>query len=179
MANSRIIERLKQSVVRQLINNNEIVDVIDSPDKNNEDWSPYYLINSKETLEMGFTPAIYTSYKFPETINKNITFLCVLINETHGDDNNIIVDLHIVIFTHKDHMMLDDPSIPSNRNDYLSILIDEALNGKSLIYDEKNIFLGRIKLLSNIEDAHDNNFLMRHLIFRCYDINRNYCDSDD
>jgi hypothetical protein len=177
MANSQVITKIKQSVVRQLINNDEFVKVIDNPDMKNEDWMPIYLKQSEMTEEAGFTPSIYTSFKFPNMIEKNISFVCIAVNEAGSLDNKLInADLHIIIFTHKDHMLIKDSSIPDNRNDYLSIIIDSIFNGKTLKYDNKDAYLGKFYLISNTEDAYDDNFLIRHMVYRCNDLNINFCE---
>ena len=176
MAHSEIITKLKQTVMKQIVNNREIVDAIDSPDSVLEDWIPIYLIDSLATSETEFTPHIYSYYKFPQIIEKDITFLSVMVNTTGYEDSNMLrAELHIVIFTHKTHMLMKQATVVDNRNDYISKLLDNQFNGKTLKYDDKDIYIGKFYLAKNAEDSYDENFLMRHLVFICNDINASVC----
>ena len=176
MAYSEIVPKIKQTVIKKLIANDEIVNAIDSPDMKKENWIPLYLKDSEETREQGFTPHIYDYFMFPEVIDKNITFICVMVNTSGSVNNNsLTANLTIAIFTHKNHIRIENGEITDNRNDYLSQLIDRVFNGKSYDYDGNPISLGEFKLVKNIEDSYDRRFLMRQMIFTCSDINALLC----
>lgn len=179
MAHSNIVSRLKQVIQQKLITSQEIINAIENPCMHQENWSPIYLIDSPETSSASFMPSIFGYYKYPTVIDKNVTFICLLVNTIGAQDSPICdASLHIVIFSHKDHIQPPNPLVIDNRNDYLARLIDEQLNGKPLKYDDKNIYIGRFYLSSSVEDAFDKHFLMRHLIYKCSDLNTGFCDDE-
>ena len=77
MANSRIVSELKKRVITDIINDMDIITALDPVDIKKEDWEPIYLVNSKETVDKGFTPIIYREIQNQNIITKTITFLCV------------------------------------------------------------------------------------------------------
>lgn len=58
MANSRIIEEIKNRVIMDIIEDPEIVDAIDSPDKDTVGWSPRYMIDCPDTIEKVLPPTL-------------------------------------------------------------------------------------------------------------------------
>ena len=67
-------------------------------------------------------------------------------------------------------MVVDNvKKITDNRNDYLSVLIDNRLNGR------KDIGLGELKLISNIEGAFQKDYLYRKMVFEGTDLNNSLC----
>lgn len=179
MANSTIITALKQWTTRKILSNAEIVNAIDNPSMNEKGWNPIFLVNSNMTSAKGFNPSIYNFYKFPTTIDKTITFICILANIYQMKNNNYVdAELHVIIFSHKDHMIVDNPSISDNRNDYIAKLIDKELNGNFVKYMKTNASLGKLVLLSSVEDTYDNNFSTRHMKFVCNDINYSLCETE-
>ena len=68
-------------------------------------------------------------------------------------------------------MIVDNvPKVTHNRNDYLSELIDNKINGKD------GFGIGRTKLISNVEGAFQADYLFRKLIFQCLDLNYSMCE---
>jgi hypothetical protein len=63
--------------------------------------------------------------------------------------------------------------VTANRNDYLSILIDKKLNGKS------GLGIGTLKLLSNVEGSYQQNYLYRKLVFEATDLNKSLCFDEE
>ena len=61
------------------------------------------------------------------------------------------------------------PKVTDNRNDYLSKLIDQKLNGQS------GFGIGKLKLTSNIEGSYQQNYVYRKMIFECLDLNDSKC----
>ena len=71
-------------------------------------------------------------------------------------------------------MLVDNiPKVTQNRNDYLSELIDNKINGKS------GFGIGETKLISNIEGAFQADYLFRKLTFQCLDLNWSFCGDED
>ena len=70
-------------------------------------------------------------------------------------------------------MVVDNiPKITDNRNDYLSKLIDNKLNGRS------DFGIGELKLLSNIEGSYQKDYVYRKMVFECSDLNDSLCDDE-
>ena len=65
------------------------------------------------------------------------------------------------------------PKVTQNRNDYLSELIDNKINGKS------GFGIGNVRLVSNVECALQTDYLCRKLIFQCLDLNWSFCEEED
>lgn len=159
MANSSIIGKAKNEIVKSFINDDAIVAAIDP----NGDYTKDDLVNSY----------IFNFHQNPDTINETKTFLTIQVHipEIYST-SNILVNTNIVIWivSHETHMKVDNvPKIKENRNDYLSRLIDEKLNGSTLFG------LGKLKLISNVEGAYQKNYLYRQLVFQVVDINDSLC----
>lgn len=65
------------------------------------------------------------------------------------------------------------PKITANRNDYLSQLIDEKLNGNT------NFGLGKLTMISNVEGAVQQDYLYRTITFQGTDVNDSFCFDDE
>lgn len=171
MANSRIIEEIKNRVIMDIIEDPEIVDAIDSPDKDTVGWSPRYMIDCPDTIEKGFTPLLFKYFKNTKMITKSITFITVIVNINGVYSNNDLfqnVSVQIQIVTNDTHMRIDNAAIPMNRNDYLSILLDNKFNGADIGY-------GTLQLNTNIETIYNEDYNCRILTFRTLDLNDNLC----
>lgn len=162
MANSSIIQTVKNQFVRELIRDKAIVDAIDSPDV----ASAEKLINSH----------IFTFGQNPFTINKAITFITIQVHIPHVSDKNgvfISPEVEIWIISHERHMLVDNiPKITANRNDYLSMLIDQKFNGRD------DFGLGKLRLQINIEGSFQTDYLYRKMVFKGMDINNSLCEED-
>lgn len=175
MSNSNIISSLKNKIVLDLIQDQEIVNIIDNPDKNNPDWDPIFLNDSKITTEKGFTPSIFKYYKNTKFIKKECTFITVIVQIPNQYTTNTVfqnVTLEITIVSHDVHMRIDSDVIQANRNDYLSTLIDNKFNGM-------NMGVCSLELISNIEGIYDENYNFRKLTFKTVDINNSLCKEND
>ena len=163
MANSSSISELKNKVIKDLINNDAIVSAIDSPD-----------IKVSEKL---FDTHIFDYNINPYTINKAITFITVQVHlpeAFHYESNDIFVKptIEIWIISHFEHMRVKNiPKVKTNRNDYLSMLIDKELNGK-------NYGFGGLKLGLNIEGTFQMDYSYRKMTFTTIDLNNSLCNED-
>lgn len=172
MANSKIISELKSKVTKDIINNDEIVKAIDCPDMDKENWESIYLINSKETIDMGFTPVIFREHQNQNIITDAVTFITMEVNIPQTDKYSIYAYpiLEIWVVSHNKHNRIDNiQGVKDNRNDYISILLDEMFNGKKAGY-------GDITLKSNTAGVYDDNFVYRRLVFEGIDINNSLCE---
>lgn len=169
MANSSIIRKAKNKIVKEFIKDQEIIAAINSSEvKNNE---PEKLIGKH----------IFNYNQNPHTLNIVGTFITVQVHipQSYYSDYNssptrVKPTIEIWIISHEKHMVVDNvPKVTQNRNDYLSELIDNKINGK------RGFGIGETVLLSNVEGAFQQDYLFRKMIFQCTDLNWSLCDEDD
>ena len=169
MANSSIIRQAKNKIVKEFIKDPDIVAAINS-DKV-ESNEPEKLINTH----------IFNYNQNPHTLNTVGTFITIQVHIPHDyyTDYNASITrvrptIEIWIISHEGHMKVDNvPQVTQNRNDYLSELIDNKINGKS------GFGIGETILLSNVEGAFQQDYLFRKMIFQCVDLNWSLCDEED
>lgn len=170
MANSSIIRKAKNRIVKEFIKDPEIIAAINSSEVNSNE--PEKLINKH----------IFDYNQNPHTLNIVGTFITIQVHipqdfysDYHG--NSIIhvkPTIEIWIVSHEKHMTVDNvPKITQNRNDYLSELIDRKINGKS------GFGIGKTRLISNIEGSFQQDYLFRKMIFQCLDLNSSMCEDED
>ena len=162
MANSSIIGKAKNKIIREFIKDKNIVDAINSD-----------TISSPEKL---IGTHIFDYNQNPNTINSVCTFLTVQVHipeSFYNDDIFVNPYIEIWIISHERHMIVDNiPKVSENRNDYLSTLIDLKLNGKS------NFGIGKLKLISNIEGSFQKDYVYRKMNFKCVDLNKSMCNEE-
>lgn len=168
MANSSIIGKVKNKIVRNFINTPDIVTAIDG--KNID--VPEDLINKY----------IFDYNQNPYTLRDIQTFVTVQVHipedrSSYGRDSKRVFvkpTIEIWIVSHEDHMRVDNiPKITQNRNDYLSTLIDKKLNGAT------DYGIGELELKSNIESSYEKDYLIRVMIFETKDLNNSLCVDED
>ena len=166
MANSSIIENAKNKIIREFIKDTDIVKAIDS--------------SSSTSAEKLIGTHIFDYHQNPNTINTVETFITVQVHIPESfyrsDSSGVFVMpvIEIWIISHEKHMVVNNiPKIKSNRNDYLSRLIDNKLNGKS------DFGIGKLKLRSNVEGSYQQNYVYRKLTFECTDLNDSLCDDEE
>lgn len=169
MANSSIIRKAKNKIIKEFIKDPDIIAAIDSSKvKSNE---PEKLIYEH----------IFDYNQNPHTLKDVRTFITVQVhipqsyyNDYRASDIFVKPTIEIWIVSHEQHMKVDNvPKITQNRNDYLSELIDNKINGKS------GFGIGQTKLLSNVEGAFQQDYLFRKMIIECKDLNWSLCDDED
>ena len=170
MANSSIVRIAKNRIVKEFIKDKDIIAAIDSDEiKSNE---PEKLIGTH----------IFNYNQNPHTLNKIGTFITIQVHipQSYYSDsyNSSIIHvkptIEIWIISHEKHMNVDNvPKITQNRNDYLSELIDNKINGKG------GLGIGETVLLSNVEGAFQQDYLFRKMIFQCTDLNWSLCEEDE
>ena len=169
MANSSIIKKAKNKIVKEFIKDADIVAAINSSTvKPNESEK---LINTH----------IFSYNQNPHTLNIVGTFITIQVHIPHDYSNDyksaanrVRPTIEIWIISHEKHMVVDNMrKVTQNRNDYLSELIDNKINGKT------GIGIGETVLLSNIEGAFQQDYLYRKMIFQCIDLNWSLCDEDE
>ncbi len=169
MANSSIIRKAKNKIVKDFIKDPEIVAAINSDKvKPNE---PEKLINTH----------IFNYNQNPHTLNTVGTFITIQVHIPHDyyTDYNASITrvrptIEIWIISHEQHMIVDNvPKINQNRNDYLSELIDNKINGKT------GFGIGETILLSNLEGSFQQDYLFRKMTLQCVDLNWSLCDDED
>lgn len=159
MANSTSISEFKERVVRAIAKDDTLVYAFDAKDcENGGD-----LIGTH----------IFKYNKNPETITETITFMTVMVHTKSRDKNGVFVTptLELWIYSHNDHMKMDYRITKDNRNDYISMLLDEKFNG-STEYGG----IGKLNLVSNTEGTFNQKFLYRRMIFETVDISDSMCD---
>lgn len=172
MANSKIIGEIKDKVVKLIISDDELIAAIDAPDQDNENWEPIYLLDSADTEKMGFVPHVFREIQNPNVITDAITFIAmeVQIPTSYNDNFFVKSQLEIWIVSHNKHKRVDNiPGIRDSRNDYISMLLDQKLNGD-------DIGLGQLELIYNEAGIYDDNFIYRKMKFEATDFNDSECD---
>lgn len=164
MANSTIIGKAKNKIIKEFIKDNAIIQAIDS--SNPKVTSPEKLIGTH----------IFSYDQNPNTINTVETFITIQVHipqSFYADGTYVHPTIEIWIISHENHMVVDNiPKITYNRNDYLSILIDNKLNGRS------DIGIGKLKLQSNIEGSYQRDYLYRKMVFEGKDLNDSLCKDE-
>ena len=170
MANSSIIRRTKNKIIKEFIKDTEIINAINSSEiKPNE---PEKLINKH----------IFDYNQNPHTLNIVGTFITIQVHipQSYYNDynNNSIIHvkptIEIWIISHEKHMEVNNvPKVTQNRNDYLSELIDNKINGRN------GFGIGKINLLSNVEGSFQADYLYRKMVFQCLDLNASMCKDED
>ena len=166
MANSSIIREAKNKIIKEFIKDKDIVAAINS----NKITKPEELINTH----------IFDYNQNPHTLNEVGTFITIQVHipysyyeDYRSSDKFVKPNIEIWIISHEKHMKVDNVSkITSNRNDYLSELIDNKINGKS------GFVVGQTKLLSNVEGSFQQDYLFRKMIIECKDLNWSLCEED-
>lgn len=176
MANSSIISRLKDKLITEIINDEELFRAIDSP-----------TIKSFDDADQLVGTHIFNYHQNPTTIREVQTFLTIQVHipKTY-DRNNTWVSprLEIWIISHQEHMKVENvPKITANRNDYISQLLDLKFNGRREIGVSKNSknnlnMFDKLALISNIEGALASDYLYRQMIFEVKDLNDSLCDEE-
>ena len=156
MANSSCIREWKNSIIIKLQNNELILDALDTTETERED-----LVYKR------IFPYLY----IPNTQTVSLSYINVEISITSTSRNNIYSypQIVIMIISHQDHMNLNMAGISGSRNDYLSELIDEMLNGST------GYGIGKIVLKSNVAGSLNDTYRYRQLTFIGTDINDNLC----
>ena len=168
MANSSIVRKAKNRIVKEFIKDKEIIAAIDSAD-----ISP----NEPEKL---IGTHIFDYNQNPHTLNKIGTFITIQVHipqnfysDYRGNSAiHVKPTIEIWVISHEKHMTVGG-KVTQNRNDYLSELIDNKINGKS------GFGIGNTKLVSSIEGAFQADYLFRKLIFQCLDLNWSFCEEED
>lgn len=160
MANSTSISQFKERVVNAIMHDDALFFAFDAKDCE----SGGDLINTH----------IFKYNKNPETITETITFMTVMVHTKSRDKNGTFITptLELWIYSHNDHMKMDYRITKDNRNDYISMLLDEKFNG-STEYGG----VGKLQLISNTEGTFSQKFLYRRLIFETVDVNDSICGS--
>jgi hypothetical protein len=169
MPNSSIVRIAKNRIIKEFIKDPEIIAAINS-----------YKIKPNEPEKLIGTH-IFDYNQNPHTLNMVGTFITIQVHipqnyysDYHGNSAiHVKPTIEIWIVSHEQHMSVNNvPKVTQNRNDYLSELIDNKINGES------GYGIGRTKLISNIEGAFQADYLFRKLIYQCLDLNWSFCEED-
>ena len=170
MANSSIIRKAKNKIIKEFIKDQDIIDAINSSE-----------VKPSEPQKLLYTH-IFDYNQNPLTLNIVGTFITIQVHipqnyysDYHGNSAiHVKPTIEIWIISHEKHMLVNNvPKVTQNRNDYLSELIDNKINGKS------GFGIGDVKLISNIEGASQADYLYRKLTFQCLDLNWSFCEDED
>lgn len=169
MANSSIIGKVKNKIVREFISDDAIVKAIDSHNP-----------NVVEPEDLIYTH-IFDYNQNPFTLKEVQTFITIQVHipearYSYSKQQTTFVNptIEIWITSHEKHMKVDNvPKITQNRNDYISSLIDKKLNG-SIDYG-----LGKLYLSANKEFSYEKDYACRTMIFTATDLNNSLCVDED
>jgi hypothetical protein len=165
MANSSIISKSKNKIIKEFIKDTLLLQAIDSP-----------TLDLKQA-EKFIGTHIFDYNQNPYTLNNIETFITVQVHIPHIFDYNktfVRSTVEIWIVSHERHMIVDNvPKVTENRNDYLSELIDKKLNGRN------DFGIGTLQLTSNVESSYQADYLFRKMIFETKDLNNSLCNEDN
>ena len=162
MANSSFIGKSKNKIIKEFIKDESIIKAIGST------------VDSPEKL---IGKHIFNYHQNPNTLTTVDTFITIQVHipQSYYDDNSVFIKpaIEIWIISHEKHMNIDDiPKVTDNRNDYLSRLIDEKLNGRN------DLGFGKLKLISNVEGAYQHDYVFRKMVFEGTDLNDSLCENE-
>lgn len=164
MANSSIITKSKNKIIKEFIKDPNIIQAIDSS-----------TLNSKQT-EKYIGTHIFDYHQNPYTLTDVDTFITVQVHIPEArfrDKVYVNPTIEIWVISHERHMKVNNiPKVTANRNDYLSELIDEKLNGRN------DFGIGDLTLLSNVEGSYQQDYVYRKLVFEGTDINDSLCNDE-
>lgn len=162
MANSSIIGISKNKIIREFIKDPVLLSAIGSPDA--DKLKPEEYLNTH----------IFDYAQNPYTLNTVMTFITVQVHIPQTFDYGktfVTPTVEIWIISHERHMNVDNvPKVTENRNDYISEIIDNKLNGKS------GYGTGRLKLTSNVEGSFQQDYVYRKMVFETTDLNTSLCE---
>lgn len=162
MSNSSIIGEAKKKIIKELINDDAIINAID----------PVHMDCNEELVNK----YIFNFHQNPTTINDAKTFITIQVHIPRQHfGSNILIDsnVEIWILSHEAHMRVDNiPKVTENRNDYISKLIDGKLNGSTLFG------IGELKLKSNVEGSFQKDWLFRQMVFEVVEVNNSLCNKE-
>ena len=162
MANGTSISEFKEKVAKAIA----------------KDETLFYSFDAKDCENGGdlIGTHIFKYNKNPETITETITFMTIMVHTKAKDKTGtfVIPTLELWIYSHNDHMDMDPKITKDNRNDYISMLLDDKFNG-STEYGG----IGKLKLTSNTEGTFSQKFLYRRMIFETIDISDSFCNDYD
>ena len=159
MANGTSISEFKEKVVKEICSDDTL----------------FYAFDAKDCENGGDLPNthIFKFNKNPNTITEAITFMTVMVHTKVRDRDGLFVTptLEFWIYSHNDHMKMDYKITKDNRNDYISMLLDDMFNGTTEFGG-----IGKLRLMSNTEGTFNEKFLYRRMIFETVDISDSFCD---
>lgn len=162
MANSFIISKAKNKIIKEFIKDKEIVEAIDS-----HEFAGEKLINTH----------IFNYHQNPDALHNVGTFITIQVHipAPFFSDTDIFVSptIEIWIVSHINHIVVDNiPKVTSNRNDYISMLIDKKLNRSS------GFGITDLVLRSNVEGSYQKDYVFRKMVFEGKDISSSLCDEE-
>lgn len=175
-----IVRLIKNKIIKELINDNEIVEALDPISKNEEGWSPIYLKYSKANKQANqsrkIEPQIFDFKKLPDVEEDVQTFILVLVQILSpyiNTSTTVNPRLEIWVISHYEHLLMENNTIEANRNDYLAELIKIKFNRKD------PTLWADFQLYNDTEDIFDKKHVYRKLEFTCTTFNMDLCQDDD
>lgn len=170
MANgSKFINDVKDAIIGEIINDEEMFKMIDSPD-----------VTSFDESEKLIGTHVFRFGKNPTVIEKDITFITIQVHTDKSINSwtKIVPQIEINIYSHDKHIDLDTsvfPGVTADRNDYISMWFDNLLNGKSVIGSFN--LTSKLKLKRNHEYSYTKpDWLLRSMIFEGEEMSIDYCE---
>lgn len=164
MANSSIIGKTKKKIIKDFIKDSVLLEAIGSPDAAN--LKPEQYLNTH----------IFNYNQNPFTLNTVTTFITIQVHIPQVYDFNktfVTPTVEIWIISHERHMVVDNvPKVTENRNDYISELIDNKLNGQT------GYGIGELKLSCNVEGSFQQDYVYRKMVFEGTDLNVSLCSEE-
>lgn len=164
MANSSIIGKAKKKIIKDFIKDSVLLEAIGSPDA--ASLKPEQYLNTH----------IFNYNQNPFTLNTVTTFITIQVHIPQVFDLHktfVTPTVEIWIISHEKHMVVDNvPKVTENRNDYISELIDNKLNGQT------GYGIGELRLSCNIEGSFQQDYVYRKMVFEGTDLNVSLCSEE-
>lgn len=169
MANSSIVKKAKNKIIKEFIKDEDIIEAINSSE-----------VDPSEPQKLLYKH-IFDYNQNPHTLKIVGTFITIQVHipenfyrDYHGNSTiHVKPTIEIWIISHENHMRVDLPKVTQNRNDYIAELIDNKINGR------RGFGIGETRLICNIEGAFQQDYLYRKLLFECLDFNDSMCKDGD
>lgn len=158
MANSNSITEWKDKAISKFLNNEEIIKALDVTDGE---------------IEVGLTyTRIFPHLYIPDTTEETSSFINVEVNIPDISESGrwVYPELTVDVIVHQNKMQLDLDGVSATRADYLSMLVDDELNGCT------DFGVGELLLTSNEAGSVNDKFRFRRLTFVAQDINSSLCE---
>ena len=157
------ISKYKNSLMKEIFENQTIVDAIDSQSEN-------YVKGENDTL---IDENIFPYLRIPETQRDADCFVLMEVDVTNVNRHNkIYSDIRITLWVmcHQERMKIRLPQGSATRTDFIGEQLIEMLNGK------ERYGVSSLELVSSRGIVFNDKWQYREVVFKGFDLNREVCE---